>query len=304
MPKRIPKGPQLPTLPRQGNLFQASFDLNKLDQFVTGLGIQFAHYKAMPSPFGLKDKGDYRRPDGPDTLSSNGFLYKKSGCFTAAMVGNSTGQRRGESAIVDDSTSRIVLPRFYDKNGEPSEGQRIYLAPGDRIYIADPNADVLVTNYEKMEFESDQHNRPMFPIERIEFIEDSRGISYQEGLDFSITTSGDICWLAGGSNPGIDPDTKLGRIYAIRYLYKAFFYIVQLPNEVRITNITNNGIRSPERMPLHAVIQREYIYHNTIKSQISQIKQEDTRRETEQPLESTGPNDYQIKVNMGDFSEE
>ena len=304
MPKRQPKGPQLPTLPPEGDLFQASFDLVKQDAFVTSLGVLFSHWKAVPSPIGLKDRGDYRRSDSIDTISSNGFIYKKAGCFTATIVSNSNRQKRIDPAIADDSTARMIMPRFYDNLGEPSAGKRIRIAPGDRVYIADPNADVLVPNYQRMDYEDDQDNRPMFPICQIEYVQDSQGREYTENVDFEISQAGNIHWLPSGSNPGIDPDTKKGRIYSIRYLYKAYWYCISIPNEVRITNTTTDGIRSPERMPSHIQIQREYVYHNQINSAKSQLKPEEPRRTVEQPIESKAPNSNRIRVNMDDIDEE
>lgn len=304
MPKRQPKGKQLDTLNKEGDIFQASFDLRKQDQFVTSLGVQFLHYKAIPSPIGLKDKGDYRRSDGVDTISSNGFIYKKAGCFTATMVGNSGRKKTSDGGFLDESTARIIMPRFYDKGQDIAEGGRIYLSPGDRIYVADPNADVLVPNFHRMDYEPDQDNRPMFPICKMEYIEDSQGRSFQEGADFIITNTGNIKWISGGANPGIDPDTKKGRIYSIRYLYKAFWYIIQIPNEVRITNVTSNDIRAPERMASHAVIQREYVYQNQINSTNSNLKPEEVRRVREEPSSSMDPNSPQIKVNMGYIGDE
>lgn len=304
MPKRAPKGNQLDTISREGDLFQGSFDLRKQDQFVTSLGVQFIHYKAIPSPIGLKDKGDYRRSDSIDTLSSNGFLYKKAGCFTATMVGNSERNKSSDGGFLDDSTARLIMPRFYDKNLEVAAGERIYLSTGDRVYIADPNADVLVSNFHRMDYEPDRENRPMFPVCKMEYIEDSQGRSFQEGVDFTINYAGNIEWVSGGLNPGIDPDTKKGRIYSVRYLYKAFWYIVQVPNEVRITNVTNGEIRAPERMASHAVIQREYVYHNQINSSTSTLKPEETRRVVSSPIEGIASSPGDIKVNMSDIGED
>lgn len=303
MPKRKPRGQQLDTINRIGDLAQHSFDLSKQDQFVTSLGIQFVHYKAMPSPIGLKERGDYRRSDALDTISSNGMLYTKAGCFTATMSDNSRSQSRSDGGILDPSTSRIIMPRFYDKNEEVAAGDRIYMAPGDRVYIADPNADVLVSNYQRMTYEADQDNRPMFPIVKVEMITDSRNQSYQEGVDFEVTCAGDIRWLSGGSSPGIDPDTKEGRVYSVRYLYKAFWYIVSLPKEVRMTNVTTGGLRSPERMPYHAVLQREYVYQQQINGGKNQPQEQKTDRTREDPQDGIDPANPQIKVNMDLFDE-
>lgn len=302
MPKRKPKGQQIDTIGRAGNLFQPSFNLTKQDEFVTALGIQFAHFKAMPSPIGLKERGDYRRSDSLDTISSNGMMYFKTGCFTATLTGNSKNQRNGEHSIIDESIARIVMPRFYDKGDAVAGGDRIYLAPGDRVYIADPNADVKVPNYQRMEYVAGVDNKAQFPIKKIEFVQDSRGITFEEGKDFEIC-DGNIRWLPGGQNPGIDPDTKKGRVYSVRYLYNAFWYVVSIPNEVRITNVTNNGIRSPERMSYFAVVQREFVYQSKINGGPEAKPNEDARTRSE-PIQSLDPNSSKIKVNMSDYSEE
>lgn len=311
MSKRKPKGKQLDAIPRASGPFQVSFDLLKQDQFVTSLGVDFIHYKAMPSPIGLKDRGDYRRSDGLDTISSNGMIYFKAGCFTATMVDNSKSSKHTEGGLLDYSTSRLIMPRFYNKNDEQANGDRIYIAPGDRVYIADANADVLVPNYQRMDFEADQDNRPMFPIVKIEYLEDSRGIVYQENIDFTITCEGNIRWTAGGKNPGIDPDTGKGRIYSVRYLYKAFWYIVAIPKEVRVTNVTTDEVRAPERMAYHAVVQREYIYQQTNRGQNSDgsslngdLKTQDKKRIVKAPKKSKSSGSAPIKVNMSDIEDE
>lgn len=300
MSKRKPKGNQIDTIQRGGDLFQATFDLDKQDQFVTSLGVDFYHYSAMPSPIGMKEKGDYRKSDTLDTISSNGMIYTKVGCFTATMVGNSRSQSRAEGGFVDQSTSRLVMPRFYNKQGEQANADRIYMAPGDRVYIADPNADDLVPNYQRMEFVADRDNRPMFPICKMQSIIDSLGNSFREGIDYEITLQGDIRWLSGGQNPGHDTDNGKGRVYAIRYLYKAHWYIIQLPNEVRITNTTDGEVRQPQRMANHVVIQREYVYRS---SQNDSSESNNNPRKVDAPIERIKQPD-DIRVNMNSFSED
>jgi hypothetical protein len=232
------------------------------------------------------------------------MLYILSGCFTAAMIGNSRKSRM-PGGVVDDSVSRLVMPRFYDRDGEAAAGERIYLSPGDRVYIADQNADTKVVNFQRMEFESDRDNEPMFPICKIEFVTDSKGNRFEEGRDFSITSEGNIRWLPSGDSPGIDPETRKGRIYSVRYLYRAFWYILDLPNEVRMTNVTTDGVRSPERMAYHAVVQREYVYHNQIRGKAPASDEGNkVKRTRQQPRQDLDPNSPKIKVNIDDFGDE
>lgn len=298
MSKKPPEGKQLDTIPRMSPFVQSSFDLARGDAFVKSLGVDFFHYKAMPSPIGQKDRGDYRRSDGVDTVTSNGMIYKCAGKLIATMTDNSRSQGRSDGGQVDPSQSRLILPRFYEAvNGEQ---KRIYMAPGDRLYTADPDADVLVANYQKMDYEPENDNVPMYPIVELEgHIIDSQNTEYECGKDFCITPTGNIRWIDGGRNPGIDEDTGKGRIYAIRYLYKAYWYITQLFKEVRVTNVTTGNVRAPERMPYYAMVVREYVYHNQNKGdELNQLKPKDPKRVVSAPVEPLNPDKYVIPVDM------
>jgi hypothetical protein len=278
-----------------------------MDAFVTGMGVDFLHYRATPSPIGKKDRGDYRRNDGVDIITSNGMIYKCAGKFTATMTDNSHQQRRSDGGLLESSESRLVMPRFYNKDAL-ADGERIYLCPGDRVYIADPHADVMVANYQQMDYEPGIDNEPMFPIVKMEqSIIDSQGAEYIENKDFIVTTFGNIRWLPSGSSPGIDPDTGKGRIYSVRYLYKAFWYIISLPKEIRVTNVTTGNIRAPERMPYYAIIEREYLYHNKNRStQTSELPPNEQARSQKAPIEPVEIDNPTIPVDMSniDSSEE
>ena len=306
MSKRPPNGLQVDAITRYAPQVQESFDLRRLEiGLSTGLGADFKHYKAMPSPIGKNDRGSYRRSDGVDTITSNGMIFQCVGTFTATMTDNSREQKRSGGGVLDPSESKLVLPRFYNKNGV-SDGDRIYLAPGDRIYFADPNADDRVSTYQSMDYQSDVDNEPLFPICKLELpIVDSRGIQYSEGLDYQVTSEGNIRWLPGGKNPGTDPNTGRGRVYSVRYLYKAYYYIVALPKEVRITNVTVGGVRGPERMPYHAIVVREYIFHNQNRGdKLNQNKPKTPERATPPVEESINPNKYVVPVDMNTITDE
>lgn len=280
---------------------QTSFNLEAFDKFATGLGVDFIHYKAMPSPIGLQDRGEYRR-DELDTITSNGMLYFCAGQFTATMTDNSRDKKRTDGGTVDPSEGRLVMPRFYNKLGV-SDGARINLCVGDRLYYADKDADVKVSNYQRMTYEL-EHNVPMFPIIEMEIpIVDSRNIQYIQGVDYCITQEGNICWMDGGKNPGINPVTGKGRVYSVRYLYKAYYYVTALPKEVRVTNVTENGIRTPERASYYAMITREYIYHSQNRGDKKNTTQSKTpQRAVQEPTQSINPTPGTISVDMTSFS--
>lgn len=282
---------------------QESFDLDRLEAFVKGLGVQYLHYKAMPSPIGKNDRGDYRRNDGVDTITSNGMLYFLGGKFTATMTDNSRERMRGAAGTLDPSESKLVMPRFYDTpaGSDPCQtGERIYLLPGDRIYVANPKVDDLVVDAHEIDYVPDTPNEAMFPVVIIERIVDSQNIPYVAGVDYILTSDGKIQWIDGGKNPGIDPATGKGRIYSIRYRYRAYWYITQLPKEVRITGSTNeNGDSEPTRAAYHAIAQREYIYHNQNKGgKTNQLKPTEPKRTQQNPVEPQNPSKYSVPVDI------
>jgi hypothetical protein len=300
MSNRIPSGLQIDTIFRGSPYVQESFDLNRMDAFVTSLGVDFIHYKAMPSPIGQNDKGDYRRNDGVDTITSNGMLYTCAGKFTATITDNTHSQKNSDGGILDPAESRLVLPRFYNSGAGQDNGAVMYFMPGDRLYISDPNADVHVANYHKMDYEPNKENVPMFPICKMDLpIVDSQNISYVQGTDYEITAGGNISWLPGGNNPGIDPETGKGRIYSVRYLYRAFWYVTSLIKEIRITNVTNGGVRQPTRAPYFVNIMREYIYHNQNNGGLmNQNKPKVPERADSDPIHSIEPNKFVIPIDM------
>lgn len=290
MADKKPQGNQITAYPEGDLDHQISINLDALEDFVNSHGVDYIHYKALPSPIGLKDRGDYRKIDAADVVASNGFIYKCAGEFTAAVVSNSKSKNPMDGGLFDESVARLIMPRYYNsKEGDSESKETIHLAPGDRLYIKD--LETLVPNYQRLQYNPDNEDVPQFPIVKTEFLVDSRNIEYIQGKDFRVSNQGNIKWLSGGNNPGIDPDTGKGRVYGVRYLYNAHWYVLSIPKELRVGRVTEGGVRKPARMPYHAVIQREYVYHqqpNTKKNQPLVKKKEDYKptRTKEEPFET------------------
>ncbi|HUV84076.1 MAG TPA: hypothetical protein VMV86_00110 [Methanosarcinales archaeon] len=276
------------------------FNLKAQEQFAKDKGVIFIHWAAIPSPIGLKDRGDYRRPDSLDTISENGFLYEKVGEFTGTIIGNNHSNQYGaaEGGIYDNSTARIVIPKFYNDK-KPSNKKEISLLPGDRIYAK--GIEIKVDNYQKAEYTPENTDVLQFPALCVSQLTDSSNKKYIQGRHFKVSKAGNIQWIPGKENPGIDLETGKGRIYGIRYTYLAFWYIQSLINEVRITN--TNTSEEPARLPYHAVIQREYVYHNKNRGDAkdTNVKKSHTERTNEKPTESTEPNQPQVRVDLKNF---
>ncbi len=305
MAKNKSKSPHQFTINPNASVPQVSFNTQVGDAFIVSHGIQFVHHKALPSPIGIRDQGDYRRSGELDVQASNGFLYKEHPCsLTAVFLGNSTKNSDIDGGLLDSSQARITLPRFYNTDKGFADGDRIYLATGDKLYIKDKSIDTSVANFQEFEYEPDRDNLLQFPAICVEILIDSRGIEYYQNRDFIVTKNGNIRWT-GGKTPGIDPDTGKGRVCSARYRYEAHWYIVSIINEVRIGNVTENGVRKEERLPYHATIVREYIFHNRNRGEETKeipklIKTEDQDRKNPAPQQEFNIPKV-IKVNMDDI---
>jgi len=276
------------------------FNVKAQEQFAQDHGITFEHWAAIPSPIGLRERGDYRRSETLDTISENGFIYKKVGEFTGIVVNNHKSNYKSEGGIFDNATARLVLPKFYNARN-PSKAKEISLLPGDRIYAK--QLELNVSNYQRAEYGVTHNDFLQFPAKTVDHLIDSRGIEYKCGVDFLIDAEGSIQWIPGKNNPGIDKTTGKGRVYAVRYTYLAFWYISQLLNEIRVTN---NEAGSPVRLPYQALIQREYVYHNRVRSETKAITTEEqspVSRTNEQPDSKTDANRYEIQVDASKFEE-
>lgn len=288
--------------PASNKIPDVSMDLGSLDALIRSQSVKLKHFMAMVSPIGKKSRGDYRRPDQYDDVSSNGFLYKEVGCFPAVMTSNSRHKQDLDGGSMDNSTCFISLPRFYIGEDDEFLDKRIYLAPGDKVYLANPEVDVRVINYQEVEY-TVTDNVLQFPVDSVQMLVDSRNQSYECGTDFVVTNDGNIRWI--GKNPGIDPDTGKGRVYSIRYLYTAHWYVVSIPNEVRIGQVTENGVRSEQRYPYNAQLVREYVYHSRRNGDEKPPKEfdEGPTRETRAPIEPVLPQPF-IKINMDDIEDD
>jgi hypothetical protein len=304
MAKKKPQGQQLTSFPEGRLGHQISINLDAQDDFVNSHGVDWIHYRAIPSPIGLKDRGEYRKVDAADVIASNGFIYKCAGEFSGVIVSNSKGKDMRDGGLFDESVARLIMPRFYNsKEGDSASGKEIHLAPGDRIFIKD--LETKVPNYQRLQYNPDGVDLAQFPILEVEDLIDSRGIEYTCGKDFTIK-DGNIAWLPAGKNPGIDSDTGRGRVYGVRYLYNAHWYILSIPKEVRVGRATEGGVRKPARMPYYAVIQREYVYHNQVNSGNSKIKErkdDKPSRKAETPVETKKPVAH-INVSVSSLEDE
>lgn len=235
------------------------FDPLAFDDAVQGKGVLVVHFSSMRCPVGMIDKHDsIRRPHPDHEGCSNGFVYHKEGPLQVLFSGNSKGASQHELGILDSSQAQWTFPRYYID--ECNCNRPIYAAPFDRFYLADER--ILVPSWELIEASPSANDRLSFPAIQILNVMDNLGREYKLG-DYEILKNGILHWLTP-NQPGIDPETKKGRVFSIRYLYRPYWYLERMLHEVRVSQINDpmTGERRTERLPQTASMQREYVYFN------------------------------------------
>lgn len=255
-----------------------SFDVDAFDQALRSQGVTFIHWRAMRCPVGMIDEHDTRRVHEDHSGCSNGFLYTKAGEITCLFSGNSTQTSFGETGMMDGSTVSVTLPRHYDNSNEP-----VYIAPFDRLYLSEEA--IIVPDWQLVRHDPTGRDKLNFLAVAVQDLVDARGVRYSPP-DFEVR-QGRINWL--GNRPGVDPETGRGVIYAIRYLYRPYWYVKHLIHEVRVSQAENpyTGVREINRMPQAITLQREYVFEKNERD--AQAQDQDRQVKPPDPGQRFGP---------------
>jgi hypothetical protein len=167
----------------------------------------------------------------------------------ALFTSNSTSQRATEPGIVGASSGYVTFARFYDK----SESQRVRVCQYDRLYLLDES--VLVDTWELFQHSASGVDRLDFPAVQVLELVASSGEEYRAG-DFSLD-KGRLVW--GGRAPTVNPEGR-GEICSVRYRYRPYWYVKEVPHELRLQVGTNVEGRALNAVNQAAYLMREFYF--------------------------------------------
>lgn len=263
--------------------YQQSFDKDAFNHLINSQGIKVTHYRAIPDPTGMANRGDTHAVQSP-RRSSDGFLYKEVGTMQIFFSNNSSQFNVEIEGMIKHDTAVVTLPEKYENCDQP-----IIVAPYDRFYLHD--VEVRVVNMQYVTANSIGIDKLQYPATCVEHLIDSDGIEYKEGQHFEITPEGHIKWLTQ-IRPGFNSKTKSGTVYSIRYRYTPYFICARLLHEIRVSQITdpNTFERKVERMPYQILVIREHVLSDINKDPNQNIL--DTRFQNAPPVGGVmGPSD-------------
>lgn len=210
------------------------------NNFISGLGIIFNHYKAIPNPVYEANIGDMRRtfpeefnqdPNNPQfDFVEDGFLYKYAGQVWGIMQGNNKRFADLAGSLYAKAGAFVTFNRYYRGTDEYAS-----FAEYDKLIPCVSGKEFFSVNWEKLTSNNTGINRLQFPACEVEYLVDNRGVEYFANKDFALE-NGYIKWLSlsNSNRPGIDPATGRGRVVSIRYKYKPTFYVQFLAHDMRI----------------------------------------------------------------------
>jgi hypothetical protein len=239
-------------------------DPQAFDDMIRGHGISFVHWRALPCPIGMVDADDQRAPHGDHHgQCSNGFLYRAVGPVTCIPSQNSNDAQWQDMGIVNQVNLMVTAERFYAlPPGADGQRQRVYLAPWDRLYLAEES--ITVTQWQTFEACRGPTDKMDYPVEGVELCVDAQGRDVLEGRDFQVR-DGLLHWVPGGSVvPAANPEAGTGPVISIRYRYRPYYYVASLPHEIRVAQATDpgTGARGTLLLNQQAVLQREFAFEN------------------------------------------
>lgn len=235
------------------------FDVEAFDSAIHSQGVRLVHYQALRCPVGLTDIDDNRRPHEDHAGCSNGFLYQRVGVATALLIGNGNDPQLRDVGFVDGASFTSTFPTHYDEPAT-TPPKAFYVAPFDRFYLDEEN--ITVPTWQLVKGNETGLDKLNFPAVVVEALVDSRGDSYTEFDDFTIS-KGQILWAAG-RGPTPDLETGRGPIYSIRYRYRPFWYVARMLHEIRVSQAGNpvTGERKVVRMQQQVMLHREFLFLN------------------------------------------
>lgn len=241
-----------------------SFDPRAFEHGIETQGIKLVHYRAMRCPVGLVELGDNRRPNDHDHNCSNGYHYTRAGTIVCLFTGNNNSMSQHDVGFLDGSSVQVTAQRYYsevDCDGDlvAVADRLVSIAPFDRFYLLEEN--ITVPHWQLFEASVTGEDRLDYPVVSVLDLMDSNGVSYKEGRDFDVKRG----WIRWGDNrPTFDHISNKGQICSIRFEYRPFWYVTQLPHQIRFAQIDDpeTGKRSVVTMPHSLVLAREYVHHN------------------------------------------
>lgn len=153
------------------------------------------------------------------------------------------------------SSASVTFERFYQDG--PNKGQPVRVTQYDRLYL--PDAAVLVVNWHEVDHRADGIDRLEYPAEKVELLQSASGRRFAQGVDF-VLDQGRVRWTSS-NRPQVSPEGR-GEVYAVRYLYRPFWYVSAQHHDLRFFTVPAGDGVVATAVHQSVSVQREYFFYS------------------------------------------
>lgn len=232
--------------------------------FISQNGILMMHYMAVPDVINQKVAGDLRANFGQENNSQfenrddlhreNGFIYIKQKPIHVVFTSNSKNLQYTPAGLYNDSGAYATINRHYSTTNETAN-----ISEYDKLIPCEPSCETFSVNWQKFQHNPTGVDRLQYPATQVLYMIDSDGVTYTQDIDFNLQ-AGVIRWI-GGNRPGMDSTTNQGKMVAIRYTYKPYFYIKTVMHDFRsVPTLDEYGNSRTRRGPMQALLQADWVW--------------------------------------------
>jgi hypothetical protein len=187
------------------------------DSLLKSKGFRALHYKHALNP----NRETVEEGVDLSTMTTSGYVFYDPEEFW--VVPQNIGWQDTYVIQGVHGTNSISL----NHTGYYTNGERVYLRPGDIVVIQD---DITVMVQQLVEFKNAPSQKLKMPIVSVDYLANGNGRRYEEGVDFTVS-QGIINWL---QSPLWDAKNKRGEVLSCVYWTKPRFNVVATPKVFRM----------------------------------------------------------------------
>lgn len=222
------------------------------DQLINQRGIRVIHAKAAPCPNVQSVNTNAHNPDC-EFCDDSGILYYGEKEIWGLFSGNSIEKTFEAHGVWEIGSAVMTMPTEYP------DGTQADFNTFDRLTL--PDFEVRLWEMKEYEPRTDGIQKLRYPVTKVEYatsISDGVQKFYQVGVDFNITSDGDIQWIPG-KEPWYDSSRDVGETITYGYFARPVYIVMQSLRELRITQEMVNGQKQARRLPQQILVRRDFM---------------------------------------------
>lgn len=224
-------------------------DVNKFNALIYQYGIRILHEKATICPNYLGAISSQQH-DTNCTICDNSYFFHDPKKVLGYFSTNEMVRNYFRGGFWEHGSALLTVPSFYENNPD----DQVYVSLNDRFTLLD---------FEDRFYEAIHHNvgnvdKLRYKAIKILMLRTAKQI-YEENRHFKLNENGDIEWL-NNVHPGYSPDTGLGEVMSVSYLYRPMYRVTQMLHEGRFSQQTFKvPQRTPLRYPQQMMIKKDFL---------------------------------------------